>query len=63
MSNGQVSRAALYDKDDFLCVASSTNRFDLEPDDVCKVSQIPPTRLLAALTGAECFTFRCSMAS
>ncbi|GFZ48448.1 hypothetical protein JCM24511_06196 [Saitozyma sp. JCM 24511] len=37
LNNGQVSIAALYDKDDFLCVASSTSQFDLEPNDVRKM--------------------------
>ncbi|RSH91619.1 hypothetical protein EHS25_008988 [Saitozyma podzolica] len=37
LNNGQVCRAALYDKDDFLCVASSRSQFDLEPDDVRKM--------------------------
>lgn len=38
LNNSQVSRASLYDHDDFLTVASSTKQFDLEADDVRKVS-------------------------
>ena len=37
LNNTSVARAALYDHDDFLCVASSTKQFKLEPDDVRKV--------------------------
>ncbi|KAK8850761.1 hypothetical protein IAR55_004681 [Kwoniella newhampshirensis] len=37
LDNNQVSRAALYDETDFLCVASSTKQFDLQPDDVRKI--------------------------
>lgn len=32
-----MSRAALYDHDDFLCIASSSQAFDLPPDDVRKI--------------------------
>ncbi|WRT69332.1 uncharacterized protein IL334_006316 [Kwoniella shivajii] len=37
LNNSQVSRAALYDESDFLCVASSTKQFNLQPDDVRKI--------------------------
>jgi hypothetical protein len=37
LSNDQVSRAALYDESDFLCVGSSSKRFQVEPDQVRKV--------------------------
>jgi hypothetical protein len=39
LSSDQVSRAALWDHDDFLCVASSSKAFDISPDHVRKVSQ------------------------
>lgn len=39
LNNNSVSRAALYDETDFLCIASSNNRINLEPEDVRKVSQ------------------------
>ena len=41
LNNNSVSRAAMYDHDDFLCVASSTKRFNLEPEDVRKVRPSP----------------------
>ena len=37
LSNSQVSRAALYDEADFLCVGSSKQQFNVEPEDVRKV--------------------------
>ncbi|KAK1921404.1 hypothetical protein DB88DRAFT_500649 [Papiliotrema laurentii] len=37
LNNPQVLRAALYDHDDFLPVASSTKQFDLSPDLVRKI--------------------------
>ncbi|WWC90945.1 uncharacterized protein L201_005883 [Kwoniella dendrophila CBS 6074] len=37
LNNSQVSRAALYDEEDFLCVASSKQQFNLQPDDVRKI--------------------------
>ena len=38
LSNSNVARAALYDEADFLCVASSKKQFNVEPDNVRKVS-------------------------
>jgi hypothetical protein len=40
MNNDQVGRAALYDHEDFECVAASSKKgqFDVEADDVRKVS-------------------------
>ncbi|CAD6584587.1 MAG: hypothetical protein TREMPRED_003869 [Tremellales sp. Tagirdzhanova-0007] len=37
LNNTHVSRAALYDTSDFLCIASSKSRFNLEPDHVRKI--------------------------
>ncbi|OCF43482.1 hypothetical protein I317_02632 [Kwoniella heveanensis CBS 569] len=37
LNRSEVSRAALYDQDDFLCVASSTKQFDVEPEDIRKI--------------------------
>ncbi|WVW79654.1 hypothetical protein I302_101623 [Kwoniella bestiolae CBS 10118] len=37
LNNSQVSRAALYDEEDFLCVASSPKQFNVQPDDVRKI--------------------------
>ncbi|WVR08278.1 hypothetical protein IAU60_005325 [Kwoniella sp. DSM 27419] len=37
LNRDEVTRAALYDHDDFLCVASSKKQFDVEPDDVRKI--------------------------
>ena len=37
LANSQVSRAALYDESDFLCVGSSKQQFNVEPDQVRKV--------------------------
>ena len=42
LNNSSVARAALYDHDDFLCVASSKQQFKLEPDDVRKVCFAQP---------------------
>ena len=36
LNNALVGRAALFDHDDFLCVASSKQRFDIDPDGVRK---------------------------
>ncbi|KAK6906332.1 hypothetical protein L486_06105 [Kwoniella mangroviensis CBS 10435] len=37
LDNSQVSRAALYDESDFLCVASSPKQFNVEPHDIRKI--------------------------
>ncbi|ORX40313.1 hypothetical protein BD324DRAFT_617276 [Kockovaella imperatae] len=37
LNSDRVGRAALFDQDDFLCVASSKKPFDLEPDQVRKI--------------------------